>query len=336
MLRLVECSLLVPPQPGPDGRSRYAMLETLRGYGAGLQAEAGEQDDAEAALARYAVRVAGQAAAGMTTIAGEPAAAGWLDAEDATMGHVLAWAVEHDLDTAARLVAALGLWWVLRGRLAGQGPLLCELAGRAEPGSDGWCAAQFWLGWTALDAADLPQALQRCAAVVDVLGDRAPSRILADCLHLKSVTLANLDRVPEAARCARRALALARDLGYPFGQAFATNSLAIATSYAGDLADAVQLARQAGQVPDTPRVAARVCAYLLATVLAEAGDLAAAGQACADTLAQSRDAGDLYALGMALPVMADLDLRAGPPAMPPHTCARQPRSPSKPVPGSRR
>ncbi len=98
------------------------------------------------------------------------------------MGHVLAWAVEHDLDTAARLVAALGLWWVLRGRLAGHEPLLCELAGRAEPGSDGWCAAQFWLGWIALDAADLPGALQRCAAVMDVIGDRAPSRILADCL----------------------------------------------------------------------------------------------------------------------------------------------------------
>ena len=43
VLRLVECSLLVPPRPGPDGRMRYAMLETLRGYGAGLLAEAGEQ-----------------------------------------------------------------------------------------------------------------------------------------------------------------------------------------------------------------------------------------------------------------------------------------------------
>ena len=41
VLRLVECSLLVPPRPGPDGRSRYAMLETLRGYGAGLLAGGG-------------------------------------------------------------------------------------------------------------------------------------------------------------------------------------------------------------------------------------------------------------------------------------------------------
>ncbi len=57
---------------------------------------------------------------------------------------------------------------------------------------------------------------------------------------------------------------MARDLGYPFGQAFATNSLAIAASYAGDLDDAVQLARQAGQIPDIPGAAARVCGYLLA------------------------------------------------------------------------
>ena len=63
--------------------------------------------------------------------------------------------------------------------------------------------------------ADYPQSLQRCAAVVNLVGDREPSRILADCLHLQSVTLSNLGRVPEAAECAGRALALARELGYP-------------------------------------------------------------------------------------------------------------------------
>ena len=311
VLRLVECSLLVPPRPGPDGRMRYAMLETLRGYGAGLLAEAGEQDQAQAALARYAVRVAEEAGAGLQTTAGEPAAARWLDAEDATMGHVLAWAVEHDLDTAVRLVTALSMWWVLRGRLAGQEPLLRELAGRAEPGSDGWCAAQFWLARTADDAADLPAALERCAAVIDVIKDRGPSRMLVDCLARQSVTLSNLGRVPEAARCGRRALAMARELGYRLGQAHATTGLVIAALYAGDLDDAVQLARQAGQIPDIPGTAARMCGYLLAAALAEAGDLAAAEQACAATLAQARDAGDMYSLGELLTVMADLDLRAG-------------------------
>ena len=311
VVRLVECSLLVPPRPGPDGRSRYAMLETLRGYGAGLLAGAGEQDQAQAALARYALRVAEQAAAGLTSIAGEPAAARWLDAEDATMAHVLGWAAEHDLDTAVRLVTALSMWWVLRGRLAGQQPLLRELAGRAEPGSEGWCTGQFWLAWTAFDASDLPRALRLCAAVIDVIGDREPSRLLVDCLDLQSAILSNLGRVPEAAAISHRALAMARELGYPFGQAFAMNGLVIAALYDGDLDGAAQLARQAGQIPDIPGTAARMCGYLLAGALTEAGDLAAADRACAATLAQARAAGDLYALGSVLPVMADLDLRVG-------------------------
>jgi len=33
VLHLVDCSLLSRPRPGPDGRSRYAMLEALRAYG---------------------------------------------------------------------------------------------------------------------------------------------------------------------------------------------------------------------------------------------------------------------------------------------------------------
>jgi non-specific serine/threonine protein kinase len=89
------------------------------------------------------------------------------------------------------------------------------------------------------------------------------------------------------------------------------NCLAITASYTGHPGDAVQLARQAGEIPGIPRPAARVCGYLLAGFLAEAGDLAAAEQAGSATLAQARDVGDLYALGLLLPVMADLDVRAG-------------------------
>src|SRR5215472_8506357 len=147
VLRLVDCSLLGPPRAGPDDRSRYVMLETLRAYGAGLLARAGEQDGAAAALARYALQVAGQAAAGLQSGDGELAAARWLDAEDATMRQALGWAIEHDTSVALRLANALGRWWILRGRLAGEYRLLCQAAGHAEAGSDGWCAAQIWLGW---------------------------------------------------------------------------------------------------------------------------------------------------------------------------------------------
>ena len=278
MLRLVECSLLVPPRPGPDGRTRYAMLETLRGYGAGLLADAGEYDQAQAALVRYALQVAEEAGADVMSTARELAGARRLDAEDATISHVLAWAVEHDLDTAARLVTALGMWWVLRGRLAGQEPLLLDLAGRAQPGSEEWCAAQAWLAWTAFDAADVPAALQRCNQVIDAIGDGKPSRVLADCLSVQSGILSNLGRGLEAAEANRRVLAMARELGYPFGQVQAATGLVITAWYAGDLDEAARLARQAGQIPGIPGTAARVCGYLLAGALAEAGDLAAAEQ----------------------------------------------------------
>ena len=311
VLRLVECSLLIPPRPGPDGRVRYAMLETLRGYGAGLLAKVGERDQAQAALARYTLCIAEEAAAGLQAPAGELAAARWLDAEDATVGHVLAWAAEHDPDTALRLVIALGWWWVLRGRLAGQQPLLLQLAGRAEAGSEGWCAAQFWLGQMARDSADLPAALERYTAIVDVIGDRGSSRALAECLAMQSTALTNLGRVAEAAGCARRALAMACELGYPFGQVLAMTSLVVAAGYAGDLDDAVRLARQAGQIRDIPAAAARRCGYQLARLLAEAGNLAAAEPTCSATLARARDAGDLYILTELLIVAAALDLRAG-------------------------
>ena len=84
VLHLVDCSLLVPPRTGRDGRARYLMLETLRAYGLDRLAEAGEQPGAAAALARHALYVAEQAAAGLQASAGELDAARWLDAEDAS------------------------------------------------------------------------------------------------------------------------------------------------------------------------------------------------------------------------------------------------------------
>jgi non-specific serine/threonine protein kinase len=84
ILHLVDCSLLSPPRPGLDGRPRYLMLETVRIFGFGRLQESTERAGIYAALAGYALSVAEQAAAGRRTPQ-EPAAARWLDAEDATI-----------------------------------------------------------------------------------------------------------------------------------------------------------------------------------------------------------------------------------------------------------
>ena len=309
VLRLVDCSLLVPPRAGPDGRSRYVMLETLRAYGAALLAAGGEQDEAAAAAARWAVGMAEQAVAGLQTVEGEVAAARWLDAEDAAVAQVLAWAMEHDAAVALRLAVAVAPWWLLRGRAAGEYLRLREAAERVDAGSDGWCAAQFWLGITARHSADLTGALGHFTAVCDAAGGRPPSRALADCLAGRSATLRNLGRLAEAVDDGRRALDLAREVDYPAGEALALEQLAITALYTDDRDSALQLARQ---IPaDIPGWLARLGSILLAEMLTEAGDLVAADRICAAGLARSRDAGDVQHLAELLIRMASLDLLAG-------------------------
>ena len=312
VLRLVDCSLLVPPREGPDGRFRYVMLETLRAYGAGLLAGTGEADGAAVALAGYALRVARQAAAGLWTITGEAPGARWLDAEDATTRQGLAWAMEHDPPGALRLAGALAWWWFLRGRLAGEYRLLCQAAGGAEAGSGGWCAAQLWLGWAAQFSVDLAASLGHFTAVRDAVAGRPPSRALTSALAGRASTLLLMGRAAEAADDARRALTLAREIGNPGAELLALAELSLGAEYVGDHDEAVRLARQAGQITaGIPGGLARLCSSVLTIVLAGAGDLAEAGRAGAAGLAQARDAGDLYNQVLLLPRIAGLDLRAG-------------------------
>jgi non-specific serine/threonine protein kinase len=311
VLHLVDCSLLVPPRTGPDGRPRYVMLETLRAYGAGLLAQAGERDGTAAALAGYALGVAEDAAAGLQTSTRETAAARRMDAEDATMVQVLAWAMDHDTIMAARLADALGWWWWLRGRLPSQYPLLRELAGRAEPGSDGWCAIQCLLGQAASFAADPPAALGYFTAVRDAAGDRGPSRMLADALAGRSIILLNMGRVAEGTEDGRRCLAMARDLGYLVGEASALQVLGAAAYLSGDTDGAIQLGRQQQSLVGLPGWLARGHSHLLIGALIEAGDLAGAGSVCAAALAGCGDFGELLSVPFLLMLMADLDLRAG-------------------------
>ena len=312
VLHLVDCSLLSPPRAGPDGRLRYVMLETLRAYGAGLLAEAGEQERAEAALARYALGVAGQAAAGLQADPGESAAARWLDAEDATTRQVLTWAMVHDAAVALRLALALAPWWQLRGRLAGQYLLLRQAAEGAGTASGRWCVAQVWLGWAAWSSADLAAALGHFTAVRDAAADRPPSRALTAALADRATVLRQMGRAPEAAGDGRRALALARQIGDPAGELMALMDLSLDAAYAGRHDEAVRLARQAGRI--TAGISgglARRCSSVLTIVLADAGDLAEAARAGAAGLARARDAGDLWNQAVLLPRIVDLDLRAG-------------------------
>jgi predicted ATPase/DNA-binding CsgD family transcriptional regulator len=313
VLRLVDCSLLVPPRVGSDGRYRYQMLDTLRAYGNRLLTQAGELMAAAAALAGWALQVAEGAAAGLqTSTAEEQVAARWLDAEDAAMQQVLAWALENDPAVAARLTGVLGWWWWLRGRLPGHYGLLREVAGRAGVGSDGWCWTQLWLACAADHCADDVAALEHETVLCNVAAEQGPSPVLTLALADRAIGLANLGRPAEAAGDARRALAMAREIGYRAGEINALDALSGAMGSSGDLDGAVQLARQAALITtDVPGVFVRWSIHFLAGALIAAGDLAGADGVCAAALDRSRDAGDISNQYTLLSLIVLLDVHAG-------------------------
>jgi len=317
VLRLVDCSLVLPPRTGPDGRSRYAMLETLRAYAAGLLAEAGEEAEVSAALAAYAVGMSKEAATQIQTRGQEVAGLRQLDAEDATVHHVLAWALDHDPAAALRLALTLAQWWQLRGRLSSQAPLLTAAACCAPAGTDEWCVARLWLGQVAGNTEDPAAMLEHFTAASDALqdpcGPATLSRqgLLSICLAARSAALLRMGRIAEAVGDGRRALCLAEGAGGGV-EAMALASLSLAVCQDGDADGALRLARQAQRIADGyAGVLQRGVGEIIAGVLIEAGDLAAADRACAAALASCREVGDQVNLCGVLGHLTILDLRTG-------------------------
>ncbi len=251
VLHLVDCSLLTPPADGPDGSTRYLMLQSLRAFGLEQLARSGDQESAAAALCAYAMTAAQGAAHGMHDPGGEPAAARWFDTEDPLLHQALSWALEHDRAKALELAIALSAWWQLRGRALTGYPLL-HRALRGHAGHDqAWFVASTWLGRLAHSTAQWHPALTHFDAVCDGLASGPPSTGLVDGLAGRSGTLRNLSRLPEATEAAHRALGFAQQLRYAEGEALALTQLSLAAGYGGDTRTAMQRALQAAHVDST-------------------------------------------------------------------------------------
>ena len=247
VLRLVDCSLLTPPRAGPDGRSRYSMLETLRAYGAGRLAETGEQDQAAAALAGYALAVAEEAAAGLQTRTGERGGralagrGGRHHAAGAGLGHghtTRRWRCGWRSRWAGGGSCAAG-WPVsarcCRGHRATPSQAVTSGAPRSSCSAGPQSSRPIWPRRWSIS----PRCATRSRPGPVPGAGRRPGRPV--------VRVAGTGPYPEAAEDARRALAVAREIGHPFGEVVALLALAFAAAAAGDHADAVRLARQAGR-----------------------------------------------------------------------------------------
>ena len=291
------------------------MLQTLRAYGMTRLREAGEEQQALAALAACAWSVAGQAEAGLEASGDdrELDTLRWLDAEDATLGRAVGWAVDHDPQLATRLAAALAPWLRRRGRLAEASEWLRAALTRSSPADEGWAKAQLWLGYVLSSSADTAAAVGCFTAVIQARQGRAPSREVVMALVGRAVVRLNLGEDPALIHDARRALALARDMGDPAGELEALTGLSLTAYYAGDAAGVLDWARKAQELlrPDVRADDVRWHYYLLATVLTKSGELDSARRLCAAGLTLSRQADDQVHLGNLLVISATLERRRG-------------------------
>jgi non-specific serine/threonine protein kinase len=311
VLRLVDCSLLTPPRSGPDGRSRYSMLETLRIYSTGRLRENGEEDQASSALASYALHVAEQANAQMAVSSSEQPAALWLDAEDAAIHQGLLWALENEPATALRIAVALSSWWRLRGRWVQGYTLLQRAVGQGRPDAAVWGSAHIWLGrlYGTYDSYVLGYYEQ----AVEILRHGKPSAELVEALVSRSATLSNLGRLGEAADDARSALEMAQRLRYLAGEAGALTSFTVIACYEGDGQQAINWARRAQRV-DRDRIPGweardAVGGMLFALVQFSPDDVQPG--LLEEALATAKTAGDARHLTELLYLMVVLDLGAG-------------------------
>jgi predicted ATPase/DNA-binding CsgD family transcriptional regulator len=331
VLRLVDCSLLVPPRLGPDGRSRYTMLETLRSYAASRLAESGERDAVAQRLARYALQVAEQAAAELERSTAELEAATWLDAEAATVQPPVEWAREHDPGVAIRLTLALARWWQLRGRSVAGYELLRSAATAAVQAHSGGAeaagapvadiaqslrSAELWLGHLAYGTHDLPAALGHYDAALGEginVDDPGTASVRAGALAGKASVLRALGRVPEATEAAGSALELARQAADPAAEVSALTELALAAHYSGDHETLLSRARQACQIDPASVSGALVRRreYVLMIGLTQVGLTSAAQESCVVGLSKAREVGDVQSLAAFLDAKVHLDVAAG-------------------------
>jgi tetratricopeptide (TPR) repeat protein len=100
-----------------DGRRRHRLLETIREYGRGRLAEAGELETTARRHAQWCLELAEQAEPMLSTHE-EPLWLRRLEAELDNLRAALRWSLDREPELYGRLAAALGLFWLRRLRIS--------------------------------------------------------------------------------------------------------------------------------------------------------------------------------------------------------------------------
>jgi predicted ATPase/class 3 adenylate cyclase len=243
--RLLEQSLL-RQETGPDGESRFSMLETIREFGL-EQLE--QSDEVEEARQRHMAIVVNLAEMAEPALWGGLEQAIWLKRlgeEHENVRAALQWAVNHDADSAFRLAAPLWRFWFIRGYLGeGRAWLNRVLATTVDVEPTVRSAVLYGAGVLAWAQTDYEQAKvwhEQSLATAQRAGDRvAAARALGD-LALVARSQGDL---AHATALTEETLRQYQGLGDRWGVADSLNTLGIYASDRGEHDRAAALYQEA-------------------------------------------------------------------------------------------
>jgi predicted ATPase/DNA-binding CsgD family transcriptional regulator len=229
---LVDKSLLVT-EPGPGGRMRHRLLETVRAYALERFANAGDLEAARTRHVRFYLELAEKADKEQRG-SGQAEASELLDAEYDNLRATLEWDVKYDHEAAARLAGALAWFWAMRGhQMEGRRwieAVLRDLSTEGMPRVN----ALYGRAILAHHQGDHSVALADLVECESFWRARGATRQLAECLMLMGSTFHPLRRLEDAEAAVQEALGLFRELSDAWGVAICLNNIASANLARGD------------------------------------------------------------------------------------------------------
>ena len=181
-----------------------------------------------------------------------------------------------------RLALSQAPLWSIRGRLISQTPVLAAAAEYAEARAAAeWCGARMLLARPPPMPPIRSRPWSTTTRVESVLEDQArPASwegpvLLSLCLDGRSAALLQMGRVAEAVDDARRALAVAREVGSRVWRRAALACLGVAAWQVGDRDGALRIVRRRRVSRTSSPVGDRALSSFITMILTEVGDLPA-------------------------------------------------------------
>jgi predicted ATPase/DNA-binding SARP family transcriptional activator len=297
LFRLVDRSLIVRVAAAEGEPARFAMLETLRAYGAERLAEAGEAETVAARHTAWCLALAEEAAAHRTARPWLRRVAADYDNLRAALDRATA-APDHD--TVLRLAGALGWYWWTQRTIEGRQRLADALAlteGQPPTPQLARTLQAAAMVEVSLSPTELTDAqARRARELFERFGDRWGAAFCN--LLLAWTELQRAGPGEEGARLVEEAHATFAELGDPWGEAYAGRArFAFESYYRGlseDAEEAGQRALAQFQALDDQWGLAQTH-FSLGELARARGDLAGAATSFEAALAAARESGPLWA-----------------------------------------